>query len=117
MSQVRLKQIAQDGATLGQHIEWDGSNWVASAVPAVTTPNQEEITTENITGTDTALADTLAATPASNASVQVYLNGVFQKQGAGEDYTISGTTITWLASTGTAVDMDTADELFVTYES
>jgi hypothetical protein len=91
-------------------------NGIATGATAIV-PRQEEVTTENITGTDTALSDTLNNTPVSNASVDLYLNGVHQKQGAGEDYTISGSTITWLASTGTAVDMDTTDELFASYAS
>ena len=45
------------------------------------------------------------------------LNGVTQTQGAGADYSVSGQTITWLASTGTAVDMDTDDDIVVTYAS
>lgn len=81
------------------------------------TLQQEAVTTQTITGTDTALTDTLNATPVSNASVKLYLNGVLQKQGATFDYTISGVTITWLASSGTAVDMDTTDELLAVYES
>jgi hypothetical protein len=117
MSNPRLKQLAQDGATLGQVVTWDGSVWAPATPSDLDTENQEEITTENITGTDTALADTLSATPVSNAGVKAYLNGVLQVQGAGEDYTIAGQTITWLAATGTAVDMDTADTLIVTYDS
>lgn len=81
------------------------------------TPQQEVVTTEAVTGTDTALADTLNATPKANAWVSLYLNGVFQRQGAGFDYTISGTTITWLASSGTAVNMKTGDTLDVVYVS
>jgi hypothetical protein len=81
------------------------------------TSNQEVVTTQNITGTDTALTDTLNATPDPAASVSLYLNGVLQQQGAGFDYTLSGTTITWLASTGTAVDMETTDTLVATYLS
>jgi len=81
------------------------------------TPQQESVTTENITGTDTALADTLNNTPTSDAAVTLYLNGILQIQGAGNDYSISGSTITWLASTGTAVDMDTTDVLIAIYES
>lgn len=81
------------------------------------TPRQETVTTENVSGSDTALADTLDNTPTSNAAVKLFLNGVFQVQGAGADYTISGTTITWLASSGTAVDMDTTDVLIAVYES
>jgi len=76
---------------------------------------QESVTTENITGTDTALSDTLNNTPASAAQVRLYLNGVYQFQGASQDYTISGSTITWRASTGTAVDMDTSDVLVAVY--
>lgn len=82
-----------------------------------TTPQQEAVTTENISGTDTALTDTLNNTPFSAASVVLFLNGVMQKQGAGFDYTISGSTITWLQSTGTAVKMKTSHRLDATYMS
>jgi len=90
---------------------------VATGAEVNTTPNQESVTTQVITGTDTAITDTLNATPSSNAEVKLFLNQVFQEQGAGRDYTISGTTITWLASTGTAVDMDTSDRLVAVYRS
>jgi len=79
--------------------------------------NQESVTTENITNSDTALTDTLNATPKAAASVLLFLNGVQQVQGAGQDYTISGTTITWLALTGTAVNMKTSDTLVAYYVS
>lgn len=102
----------------GQHLETNGAaanpSWED---PPAGTPQQEAVTTENITGTDTAITDTLDNTPVSNASVSLYLNGVLQDQGAGKDYTLSGVTITWLASTGTAVDMVTTDDLTATYES
>lgn len=117
MSLVRLKQLAQDGATLGQHVSWDGSNWVASTPVDQGTPTQEELASQVITGTDTALTATLSAVPVNNASVRLSLNGVIQSQGAGEDYTVSGQTITWLASTGTAVDMDTNDQIIVAYDA
>lgn len=84
------------------------------------TPQQEAVTTETITGSDTALADALNNTPlASAASLNLYLNGVHQKQGAGFDYTVVASTgvITWLASTGTAVDMETTDTLDAYYLS
>lgn len=90
---------------------------VATGAEVNDTPNQEAVTTQNITGTDTALTDTLNNSPVSAASVALYLNGLLQRQGAGQDYTISGQTITWLASTGTAVDMDTSDELVAVYLS
>jgi hypothetical protein len=82
-----------------------------------TTAQQESVTTEIITGTDQALADTLNNTPKSPESVSLFLNGVHQRQGAGFDYTIAGSTITWLASSGTAVDMETTDTLIAVYES
>lgn len=80
------------------------------------TQRQESITTEVIT-TDVAITDTLNNTPTSNAAVKVFLNGILQTQGAGADYTVSGTTITWLAASGTAVDMDTSDILIAVYAS
>jgi hypothetical protein len=84
------------------------------------TPEQEAVTTETITGSDTALADALDNTPlVSAASLQLFLNGVRQKQGAGFDYTVVASTgvITWLASSGTAVDMETTDTLDASYLS
>lgn len=78
---------------------------------------QERVSAETITNTDTAMADTLDNTPKAAASLVLSLNGVQQIQGAGEDYTVSGTTITWLALTGTAVNMRTTDDLVATYVS
>lgn len=93
-------------------------NWIqTNAAASATTPRQEQIATEVITGTDTALSATLSFTPVSAASVILSFNGIVQDQGAGLDYTISGTTITWLASTGTAVNMDTGDGISVAYQS
>ncbi len=81
----------------------------------LSTEAQESITTQNISGTDTALSDTLDQTPVYNAAVKLYLNGVLQRQGATYDYTLSGKTITWLASSGTADDMTTSDVLIAVY--
>lgn len=78
---------------------------------------QEILAAQNITGTDTVLAATLSFVPLSNESVTLTLNGLRQAQGAGNDYTIAGTSITWLASTGTAVDMVTSDIIVVQYVS
>lgn len=90
---------------------------IIGTVSAAITPRQERVTTQTITGADTAMTDTLDNTPVSNASVKGWFNGVGLIQGAGEDYTISGVTITWLALTGTAPDMDTTDDLDFTYMS
>jgi len=38
-------------------------------------------------------------------------------QGDGYDYTVSGSAITWLADTGTAVDMSVSDILAAVYMS
>lgn len=81
------------------------------------TENQEIVATQVITGSDTAITDQLDNVPISAASVSLFLNGVHQKQGATFDYTISGQIITWLASSGTAVDMDTNDVLIAVYWS
>lgn len=53
---------------------------------------------------------TLATTPVSNTEM-VFVNGVLQNQGAGNDYTISGTTITFLSG---AIPQ-TGDIIRVTY--
>lgn len=76
---------------------------------------QESIDTENITGADTAITDTLAAAPRTGSVLRLFLNGVYQEQGSGKDYTLAGQTITWLASTGTAVDLETSDVLHAVY--
>lgn len=89
----------------------------ADHVHARDTANQEQVTSEAITGTDTAITDTLAATPLGTANFSLYLNGQLQQEGAGNDYTRAGTTITWLASSGTAVDLEASDELLAIYDS
>lgn len=90
--------------------------WVQFGTQVAVTERQEAVASEVITGTDTALADTLDFVPVSNASVKLTLNGILLKQGAGFDYTISGQTITILASSGTAPDIDALD-IFVAFYS
>lgn len=80
------------------------SNWVVL----------ENITTQTITGTDTPITDNLNFTPVAG-TFSLYLNGLVQKYGATFDFTVSGTAITWLASTGTAVDLATTDVMQITY--
>ena len=55
----------------------------------------KEIPSGSINGSNTAF--TLANTPVAG-SEHVFLNGVFQESGAGNDYTISGTAITMLTA-------------------
>lgn len=81
------------------------------------TPRQHALTTEAITGTDTAMASQLTNTPVSNASVQLFYYGVLLEQGAGKDYTVSGKVITWLAATGVAPDQAVSEPLVAVYLS
>jgi hypothetical protein len=52
--------------------------------------------TGTINGSNTSF--TLSPTPAASSNVNCFLNGVQQQQGAGNDYTISGATITYLTA-------------------
>jgi hypothetical protein len=52
--------------------------------------------TGTINGSNTSF--TLGFTPGNSSNVVCYLNGVMQQQGSGNDYTISGTTITYLTA-------------------
>lgn len=81
----------------------------------VNTANQQTFVNAAITGTDTALGTALANTPVSTASLLVYLNGQLVNEGAGLDYTVSGTTVTWLASSGTAPDLDGSSDRITYY--
>lgn len=111
---VTVRGLVPPPATIaGKYLRDDGSWQPLTSL----TPRQESVTTQNVTGTDTALTDLLDNAPVSNASVTLFLNGVFQRQGAGADYSISGQTITWLAASGTAVDMTTGDVLVAVYSS
>lgn len=81
-------------------------------------PFQEELTTENISGSDVELSDKLTLPIDNPATVKVFLNKLFQVQGSTRDYTVTGTnndTILWQAGTGTAVSMSSDDELVVVY--
>jgi hypothetical protein len=60
--------------------------------PTIYTPTKE-VLTSLVDGTETEFV--LAATPNAGAYVQVFLNGLLQSEGATEDYTISGATITF----------------------
>jgi hypothetical protein len=77
---------------------------------------QENVTTEAISG-DTALADTLDNVPRTGSTVRLYLNGVQQQYGAGKDFTVSSQTITWLAASGTAVNLAADDVLVAVYST
>lgn len=91
------------------------SGSIPPSVLGMSIEEQEVVAAETITDTDTALTDTLDHTPISSTSVKLYLDGVLKVQGAGQDYTISGTTITWLASSGTAPNITASNVIQVVY--
>lgn len=88
----------------------DNMDWVLFFKP-VRTPRQEAVTTQTINNADTALTDTLNFDPFDDASLVLYLNGVMLRQGAGNDYSISGQTITWLALSGTAPNLSAVNDI------
>ena len=67
--------------------------------------------------TDFEFPETLAFKPLSTGDVDLFVNGIVQTEGVAKDYTVNIATkkITWLAGTGTAVDLTTLDEIIVFY--
>ena len=57
-----------------------------------------------INGSNTSF--TLSPTPAAAGNVNCFLNGIQQQQGAGNDYTISGATITYLTAPPTGAKLN-----------
>lgn len=91
---------------------------------AAGTPNMEDVDAQAVTGTDTALTNTLVNTPTDNDTLLLFLNGQLcppdsAPGGAANEgfYSISGQTITWLAATGLAPDLTTDDQLIAYYRS
>lgn len=85
---------ANDGGTLNTTaITW--TNPITSGGLTASNFVDKEIPSGSINGSNTGF--TLANTPVAG-SEHVYLNGVLQESGAGNDYTISGTAITMLTA-------------------
>lgn len=59
----------------------------------------QEIPSGTVNGSNVTF--TLGFTPANGAAVQLFVDGLLQLQGAGLDYTISGSTITFVAAPAT----------------
>lgn len=80
----------------GNHV----SSISTSGVPACTADSAPNLTQAAPTGTINGVnaSFTLSPTPAASSNVNCFLNGVQQQQGAGNDYTISGATITYLTA-------------------
>jgi hypothetical protein len=87
----------------------NGIKWAANPALATTNFVNGEVPTGTINGSNTTF--TLANTPSVAASVHVFVNGLRQLLGTGNDYTFSSTTITFL----TGSIPQTGDILFVDY--
>jgi hypothetical protein len=74
-----------------------------SGVPSCGTPAgpafNQAAPSGSINGSNTSF--TLSPTPTASADVNCFLNGIQQQQGSGNDYTISGATITYLTAPAT----------------
>lgn len=73
----------------------NGSSNTLSNLP-VATQEAQEVPSGTVNGSNTTF--TLANTPPNAATLNLYLDGVHLLQGAGNDYTISGATITMLTA-------------------
>lgn len=98
----------------------DAATWVG--VSTTGEPTQEEYPGEVVrkSDPDTVLTAAPAFPPVSAQSVNLYLNGQLQRQGAGKDYTVTGGTlqvITWLTTSGTAIKLDANDIITIMYET
>ena len=89
------------------------TGWTAYAAAGGGNPARKDIIPgQNIVGTDTVLATNLSFAPDSN-SLALFLNGAEQVEG--QHYSLSGVAITWLAGSGTAVDLDPLDQITAYY--
>jgi len=87
--------------------------WSTDALRA---PQRDEpVAAEDIAGADQNLADQLDFTPEAGTIPILFLNGIKQKIGAGNVYTVTGLVVRWLASTGTAIDLLATDTLEMVY--
>lgn len=91
---TRWTCTSDDGGTLGSTAiayAQDTSGGLSSANFV-----DQETPSGSVNGSNTAF--TLANTPSPSGSVHLFLNGVLQEAGSGNDYTLSGTSITMLTA-------------------
>jgi len=90
-----LMDVNISGITAGQHLEWNGTQWIA-VTPAGSTGTP--VWGEDLTSQGPGTVYTLAHTPVLG-TVRVFKGGAYQQAGAGGDYTLSGDTITFNTAT------------------
>ena len=118
-------QVDFTPATLG--------NWTGSADPGQTDDALDQLalrvqTLETDTGAlvvkhmaseavalGASFVDTLAGTPAVLSNVRLFVNGVKQRYGAAQDFTVAGNVVTWAATADFAIEA--SDEVEVHYEA
>lgn len=77
----------------------NGKGLITAASNGTAAAQNQGSPTGSINGSNTSF--TLSPTPAASANVNCFLNGLQQRQGAGNDYTISSATITYLTAPAT----------------
>lgn len=107
------KLAMNDSPADGEVIAWNSSGymeWVSPTSVGEEYVEESEILFEDESANCDGVEDefTLGSAPVAS-SVQVFLNGLIQQVGAGKDYTISGTTITF------TVPPETGDILLIHY--
>jgi hypothetical protein len=86
--QINIGNTAQDGYVLSWNQTLGQMEWSAGVSPSGVT--ESDIAMDNFTGTPNGATTifTLTSQPVAN-SVQVYLNGLYQEEGAGNDYVLN----------------------------
>lgn len=88
----------------GQHINTISTSGVPACSADTGTVLNQGAPTGTINGVNTSF--TLSPTPAASSNVNCFANGLQQQQGAGNDYTISGATITYLTAPPTGTKLN-----------
>lgn len=104
-----MSDVSMQGIITGQVLQWDGRRFIPY------TPSSSGVTSvygEDVAANGSGVTYNLLHTP-TVGSVRLYRGGTYQKAGAGNAYTISGTTITLLISGGGALQI--GEELMADY--
>ena len=80
----------------GSHINTISTSGVPGCSADTGVNQNQAAPTGSINGSNTSFS--LSPTPTVSANVNCFLNGIQQQQGSGNDYTISGATITYLTA-------------------